>query len=143
MTRPAPEVGHIVLFDYLWAREAAQGDHEGRKDRPCAVVLAVAKAPPDGAPWVVLAPITHSPPHGPDDAVALPQGARAGTGLDDLPSWIVVTEANYVAWSDPRLRPSRDGRWLLGRLSRGLAMRVAEAIKARLRTRSLRLVTRP
>ena len=37
---PAPEPGLIIRYAYLWRSEAFQGEEEGRKDRPCAVVLA-------------------------------------------------------------------------------------------------------
>jgi len=30
-------------------------------------------------------------------------------GLDDVPSWVVLTEANRFAWPGPDLRPSKKG----------------------------------
>ena len=39
----------MVRYAYLWTHEAEAGAEEGRKDRPCAVVLAVVRAAPPGA----------------------------------------------------------------------------------------------
>ncbi len=57
---------------------------------------------------VVCVPITHTPPSDPADAVEIPPALKAHLGLDDLPSWIVVTETNDFLWPGPDLRPRRD-----------------------------------
>ena len=36
-----PKAGDVLRYPYLWARQARAGETEGRKLRPCAVVLAV------------------------------------------------------------------------------------------------------
>ena len=92
---PLPRPGAVVHYAYLWAREADTGAEEGRKDRPCAVVLAVTGA--GGAAQVVVVPITSQPPAQPDDAVEMPAGTRQRLGLQDAPCWIVVTEVNRFA----------------------------------------------
>jgi hypothetical protein len=50
-------------------------------------------------------PVTHSPPTDPADAIEIPPTLKAYLGLDDLPSWIVVTETNDFLWPGPDLRP--------------------------------------
>jgi hypothetical protein len=36
---PEPRVGLVVSYSYLWSEEAEQGLVEGKKDRPCAIIL--------------------------------------------------------------------------------------------------------
>jgi len=38
---PAPELGLVISYAYLWSSEADAGREEGGKDRPCAVVPSV------------------------------------------------------------------------------------------------------
>jgi hypothetical protein len=38
---PQPEVGLVISYSYLWKEEEERGQIEGRKDRPCAIMLAV------------------------------------------------------------------------------------------------------
>lgn len=38
---PELEVGLVISYSYLWKEEEKQGLVEGRKDRPCAIVLTV------------------------------------------------------------------------------------------------------
>ena len=56
---PEPRPGLVIRYDYLWLREASAGRDQG-KDRPACLVAA--------SDWslqprfVVILPITHSPP---------------------------------------------------------------------------------
>jgi hypothetical protein len=38
---PEPQPGLVISYAYLWSEEAEQGRIEGRKDRPCAIVVGV------------------------------------------------------------------------------------------------------
>jgi hypothetical protein len=76
---------------------------EGRKDRACAIVAA--RQVIEGREVVTVVPVTHSPPRNPEDAVEIPPALKAHLGLDDLPSWIVVTETNDFLWPGPDIRP--------------------------------------
>ena len=55
--------------------------------------------------WCSALPVTHTPPTDPADAVEIPPALKAHLGLDDFPSWIVVTETNDFLWPGPDLRP--------------------------------------
>ena len=44
MEFPLPEVGLVISYSYLWSDEAEAGHVEGRKIRPCAIVLVVQEA---------------------------------------------------------------------------------------------------
>ena len=103
MSLPAPQPGLVISYAYLWAREHGQGAEEGRKDRPCAIVAA--RQIIEGKEVVTVVPITHTPPLDAADAVEIPPALKAHLGLDDLPSWIVVTETNDFLWPGPDLRP--------------------------------------
>jgi len=79
---PEPEAGLVLSYSYLWKEEEERGQTEGRKDRPCAIVLAVDDPDPkaDGRKQVAVAPITHSPPHDPNVAVEIPLRVKEAPG---------------------------------------------------------------
>ena len=54
---------------------------------------------------VTVAPMTHSPPKDPEAAVELPAQTKRRLGLDDEPSWVIVSEVNRFRWPGPDLRP--------------------------------------
>lgn len=103
MSLPSPVPGLVISYSYLWAREHEQGAEEGRKARPCAIVAA--RQVMEGHEVVTVVPVTHSPPADPADAVEIPPALKAHLGLDDMPSWIVVTETNDFLWPGPDLAP--------------------------------------
>lgn len=115
MAYPEPEVGLVISYSYLWADEAAQGYAEGRKTRPCAIVLVVEKNK-GGPPRVVVAPITHSRPRDPDGAVEIPRAVKRHLGLDSEHSWVVVDDFNLFTWPgfDLRKIPGFDDRYSYG-----------------------------
>ncbi len=45
MTWPAPQVGQIIRYSYLWKSEADRGQEEGLKERPAATVHFTIAAP--------------------------------------------------------------------------------------------------
>lgn len=102
MSWPDPLPGLVIRYAYLWRREAASGQEEGAKDRPCAIVLA--RADQGGRTRVYVLPVTHSEPARDADAVEIPATVKARLGLDAARSWVVVTEANVFTWPGPDLR---------------------------------------
>ena len=104
MTIPTPEVGLVISYSFLWSDEAEAGQVEGRKNRPCAIVLVVQQTE-GAAPVVAVVPITHSPHQNLEGAIEIPTSVRRHLGLDDLPSWIVVGEFNVFTWPGFDLRP--------------------------------------
>ncbi|MBW4093149.1 MAG: type II toxin-antitoxin system PemK/MazF family toxin [Proteobacteria bacterium] len=103
MSLPSPVPGLVISYSYPWAREHGQGAEEGRKTRPCAIVAA--RQVMEGHEVVTVVPVTHSPPADPADAVEIPPALKAHLGLDEMPSWIVVTETNDFLWPGPNLVP--------------------------------------
>ena len=102
MAIPEPSPGLVVRYDYLWSRDAAVGRTQG-KDRPaCLVAASDSETKPR---FVVLLPITHSPPLGDTVAIEIPAKVRQTIGLDDEPSWVVVSEYNVDEWPNAGLMP--------------------------------------
>ncbi len=60
MSLPDPTPGLVIGYAYLWRDEARSGQEEGRKDRPCVIILSVQTL--RGETVVTVAPITHAPP---------------------------------------------------------------------------------
>ncbi len=73
------------------------------KDRPCAIILVAATE--DGEDRVLVLPVTHTPPLEPTEAVEIPAVTKKRLGLDEMRSWIVLTELNEFIWPGPDLRP--------------------------------------
>jgi hypothetical protein len=108
---PEPEAGLVISYSYLWKEEEERGQVEGRKDRPCAIVLAVDDPDPkaDGRTQVAVAPITHSPLHDPNVAVEIPLRVKEHLGLDSGRSWVILEEVNIFTWPGFDLRPIKKG----------------------------------
>jgi hypothetical protein len=101
---PGPELGLVISYSYLWRDEAEQGQVEGRKNRPCAIVLLVHQA--EGhAPVVTVAPITHRAPRDPIVALEIPFAVKRHLGLDSERSWIILDDFNVFTWPGYDLRP--------------------------------------
>ena len=53
----------------------------------------------------MLLPITHTPPAGDTVGIDLPGRVRQALGLDDTPSWVIVSEHNIDEWPNAGLSP--------------------------------------
>jgi len=129
MELPKPQAGLVIRYSYLWHDEAKTGAIEGRKDRPCAIILASVDEK------VMVLPITHTAPHTGSHAIELPSKIKASLGLDDQPSWVVTSELNVFTWPGYDLRPATKTNWSFGMLPPGLTkqlqQRVAHHAKAK------------
>lgn len=102
MSLPAPIPGLVICYSYLWAREHKKGAEEGLKARPAAIIAA--RQVVEGREVVTVVPITHTPPADAADAIEIPPALKSHLGLDELPSWIMVTETNEFLWPGPDIR---------------------------------------
>lgn len=100
---PVPKPGEIVRYAYLWRSEHEAGLEEGRKDRPCAVVLSLLNRATEVR--LIVLPITHTPPVGGLNAIEIPPDTKRRLGLDAGRSWIILDEANRFTWPGPDIRP--------------------------------------
>lgn len=133
----------MIRYAYLWSHDYDLGREEGVKDRPAAVVLTIRYD--DGLLRVLALPITHSPPSAPEDAVLIPGAIKNALGLDQAPSWIVVTEVNTFTWPGPDLRPiDRPGELtvLYGALPARFFKTVRDQLSANIRSRRVRQIPR-
>jgi hypothetical protein len=79
---------------------------------------------------VTVLPVTHRRPDRPDEAVEIPVAVKRHLGLDESPSWIIVTEGNDFVWPGYDLRPRADGSIVYGFLPPRLFDRVRDAFVA-------------
>jgi hypothetical protein len=103
MALPEPVPGLVICYSYLWHDERRRGVDEGRKDRPCAIV--VAREDDAGETSVLVVPITHTEPPADRHPVVLPSTVKRRLGMDNRPSWIVTDELNQFTWPGFDLRP--------------------------------------
>ncbi len=103
MRAPKPVPGLVIRYAYLWRREYAAGEVEGRKDRPCTVVVAAPTM--EGGTRVYVLPITHTAPTDPAAAIQIPFGVKRSLHLDEEASWIVLDEINDFLWPGYDVRP--------------------------------------
>ena len=144
MAIPDPAPGLVIRYSYLWHAEFVAGREEGTKDRPVAIIAAI-RAELDGTQRVLVLPITHSPPPDTSDAIEIPGAVKARLGLDEAPSWIVLTEANEFTWPGPDLRrlPSDTAnRMAYGFLPPGLFARARTSFIAAVKARKMKRVPR-
>ena len=99
---PEPRPGLVIRYDYLWAHEAEHGQDQG-KDRPSCLVAASDNVMRPR--YVVLLPITHTPPAGDAVGVEIPAKVKQSIGLDDAPSWVIISEHNIDEWPNGGLSP--------------------------------------
>jgi hypothetical protein len=141
MTVPVPEPGLVINYAYLWHDEAIKGQEEGRKDRPSVIVLCT-ESDDVGPTIVTVLPITHRPPKELARAVEIPLAVKRHLGLDDEPSWIVVSEGNEFAWPGYDLRPRSDGSYAFGFLPPRLFKQVQRAFIALARAAKVHATSR-
>jgi hypothetical protein len=119
MTLPDPQPGLVIRYDYLWTREAAAGRQQG-KDRPACLVAATDSTV--NPRFVVVLPIMHTAPSGDTVGIEIPAKVRAAIGLDDAPSWVIVSDHNVDEWPNAGLAPipGRTGMFSYGFVPPGL-----------------------
>jgi hypothetical protein len=142
VTYPPPLPGLVIRYSFLWSHEAKAGASEGRKDRPCAIVVAVPRNQ-HGDIRVVVVPVTHTAPADPETSLALPQAVRTALGLDPDPSWVRLDELNVFSWPGYDLRViSGTDRIDYGPLPKPLFERIRRGVLALDRARRTRQVRR-
>jgi hypothetical protein len=86
----------------------------------------VAALDPDASPrLVVILPITHAPPDSDTVAIEIPPKVRQAIGLDEAPSWVVVSDYNVDEWPNGLTHvPGRPGIFSYGFIPPGLFAQV-------------------
>ena len=141
MKLPGPRPGLVIRYSFLWSAEADRGFVEGKKDRPCAIVVATTKDG-QGDIQTIVAPITHSPPDDPATSLEIPAQVCRMLGLDAGRHWLRLDELNRFVWPGFDLRPRPNGRYDYGMLPPGLFEQLRQGILALQRARKGRVVGR-
>ena len=128
------ETGHVIRFNYLWAREASRGEETGRKTRPACIVVRTNSNP---AALFLLA-LTSQPPSKGQAIISVPETECKRAHLR-APSWIIVDEYNRVVEDAVHDFESMEP---LGKFSVVFLKKVAEALKAEAISRRLKAVVR-
>lgn len=85
--------GSVIVFPFVWSREAARGETEGRKKRETVIVSRFAF---EGKDHVALLPITASPPTGDHAVYELPETeVRRLSRGGKTRLWVVLSEVNF------------------------------------------------
>lgn len=90
MPYPQPEPGLVISYSYLWKHEHNTGLNEGRKKRPCVIILAVEEK--NGRKIVTVAPITHTKPIKTARSIEIPIKVKRHLNLDENQSWVILDE---------------------------------------------------
>ena len=116
----------MISYAYLWRPEHDAGEEEGRKNRPCVIVLSVEQQ--KSVTQVTVAPITHSKPSGDSIGLEIAPRVKQHLGLDHETSWVILSEVNQFIWPGYDLRPvpGKQGEYTYG----FLPPRLFETIKA-------------
>jgi hypothetical protein len=93
----------VIRYGFLWSHEARAGATQARKDRPCAIVVAVPRGPA-GDIRVAVVPVTHVKSGAPGTSIRLPMDVAAQLGLDDQPCRVRLDELNLFSWPGYDLR---------------------------------------
>lgn len=97
----------MIAYSYLWYDEARIVIEEGRKDRPCVIVVSTEMM--SGETVVTVAPVTHAQPLNPSFAIGIPPATKRRLGLDADQSWIIADDLNRFLWPGVDLRSTRRG----------------------------------
>lgn len=126
MSFDAIRTASVIRYPYLWAREAAQGETEGRKARPVTVGVRLPRPTGDA---LVLFPITTKTPEAGRFAIEIPDTEKRRAGLDArLRLWIVLDDYNEdIIGRSFYLEPEPP----LGRCSKAFFLPVVQAFIAR------------
>lgn len=121
----------MISYSFLWSEESEQGQVEGRKDRPCAIVIALDRTEPSRPKQVAVVPITHLQPSDPAASIEIPPRVKEYLGLDSGRSWAILDEFNVFAWPGYDLRPipGKDGRVDYGFLPPRLFDQIVQTIR--------------
>lgn len=120
------QTASVIRYPYLWVREAASGEIEGRQSRPVVVGVRIVRA---GGDLILFFPITTKQPEPGRFAVEVPDIEKRRAGLDPaLRLWIILDEYNTdVVGQSFYLEPDPP----IGRFSKAFFLPLAREFVAR------------
>jgi mRNA-degrading endonuclease toxin of MazEF toxin-antitoxin module len=129
-----PQVGDIVRFNYLWARESEAGEECGRKARPVCVIVRTFADPAA----LFLLPLTSRRPSQTRTALTVPEIECKRGGLR-APCWIICDEYNRVTMDLAHDFESLDA---VGTFSASFLKQIATSLKREAIARRAKMVIR-
>jgi hypothetical protein len=145
---PAPEIGLVVSYEYLWKRQEQSQTPD--KARPCCVIVLYIQSEkdedaPDGPDTIkaVYVPISHVPPDDAQEGFELSPHAKKVAGLDPERQWVVVSECNLDSWpTDIRPIHGKAGQFHYGYLPPSEFGKMKQAFLRLQQARKLKIVRR-
>ena len=128
------QVGDIVRFNYLWARENDAGEESGRKARPVCVIVRTSAVPAA----LFLLPLTSRLPTKTRAALAVPEIECKRGGLRS-PCWIICDEYNRVTMDLAHDFESLDA---VGTFSASFLKQIASSLKREAIAKRAKIVVR-
>jgi hypothetical protein len=99
---PAPSLGLVVRYGFIWAGAVRRPPPDAGKDRPCLIVDLEQVAAPPGAGRPALRvtwlPISHVAPREGEQALVIPPRVAAHLGLTWERSWLYTSYAAEDDW---------------------------------------------
>lgn len=130
MTLPTPVPGLVIGYEFLFRTDKAKGKENAAKPHPCAIIIVSKDVL--GRQRVTVLAISHTPPSKSEEAYYLPLSAKEcnAAGLDGLPQWVNIQDANSFDWPGFDLaRSAPDGSYTYGRLHKDTFQRIVDAVK--------------
>lgn len=126
MVAEFPLPGQVIEYHYLWKWQAERGETEGRKHRPCCIVLVVRNQAQNHV--LFIAPITSKEPTPDRQAIVIPETEARRANLDrGLRLWVVVDELNADVLENSYTLDERTPR---GRFSPAFTNQIIRAVQA-------------
>lgn len=92
--------GDVIWYPYLWTWQAERGESEGRKNRPCCMMVSRVDRKTRKTLLFLFA-ISSQPPTQAGSAIEVPALERRRAGLHDLKqAWVTVNEYNLDVLED-------------------------------------------
>lgn len=140
MPLPAPKLGLVVHYGFVWASASRRSPPDAGKDRPCLIVdLHEVAAPAEaGRPAlrVTYLPISHVAPRPGESAIVIPPRVAAHLGLTSERSWLYLSYAVEDDWPfDLAKVPGSSNRFDYGFIPPRLFEAVATAFRSVLEIR--------
>lgn len=140
MPLPAPKLGLVVQYGFVWAGLGRRSPPDAGKDRPCLIVdLEHVEEPASPGRRVLRAtylPVSHVAPRGAERAIAVPARVARHLGLTSETSYLYTSYAVEDDWPfDLAHLPGSDDRFDYGLVPPRLFEAAAAGFAAYLRER--------
>ena len=135
MPLPAPKLGLVVHYGFVWAGAGRRRPPDAGKDRPCLIVDLEQAPAPGGKDRAVVRvtylPISHAAPRTGESAIAIPPRVAQYLGLSAERSYLYTSYAVEDDWPFDLARvPGRDDRFDYGYIPPRLFEAVAQAFRS-------------